>query len=228
MDVLWAALAGMLVYLDTTAVAQVMICQPLIVCPLWGLAAGQPEIGILFGIVFQLIWLGNLPVGAAKFPEGNVGALVATAIAVQTPPLAAGFNWSVLTAAALTGILTAHFGAEATLAVRKLLTSLAPQVVAAAVAGETARFARLFWGAIGLHAAAGFALTAAGYLLGLEIILPLWSKLFAAGSAPLAGLWPGLLGVGAAVIISRFVRRGTRTWFGTALGVGLAAGALWL
>ena len=53
-----------------------MICQPLIACPLWGILVGRPEIGLFFGVVFQLIWLGNLQIGAAKFPEGNIGAFV--------------------------------------------------------------------------------------------------------------------------------------------------------
>lgn len=230
MDAFWAALAGIVVYLDTTAVAQIMICQPLIICPLWGLAAGQPEIGILFGTAFQLLWLGNLPVGSAKFPEGNVGALVATAIAVKAA--GNGLDWSILAAAALTGVITARGGAEVTNVLRRILAAHAPRIVTAAAAGDAGRFNRLFWGAVGLHATAGFILTLSGCLFGSSVVLPLWSRLGSIQeSLPhivAQGIWPGLLGAGTAVIISRFVKRGTRYWYVGALACGLVVGALWL
>jgi PTS system mannose-specific IIC component len=232
------ALAGMLVYLDTTAIAQLMISQPLIACPLWGLIVGRPEIGLFFGVIFQLIWLGSLPVGAAKFPEGNVGSLVATALAATIPPTPDGSPaWIVLTIAAFIGIVTALIGAEVTPQVRKLLGRVCCKVVDAANEGNRARFSKFFAAALGLHAATGFALAGVSFLIG-KWLLSLYlgdlstvgvnAALIAQTDKFLSALWPVFLGAGVAVISARFVRKATVKWFVLVVAAGLAAGWLCL
>ncbi len=232
------ALAGTIVYLDTTAIAQLMICQPIIACPLWGLIVGRPEIGLFFGVGFQLLWLGNLPVGAAKFPEGNLGAFVATALAARIPPASSGDPaWIVLTIATFIGIITAHFGAEVTPLVRRIMNGFAPRVIAAAQAGNSQRFRNIFAEAVAVHALAGFLFTALAFLIGKWIFALYLGHFALAGLNPalidqtdalLSGLWPGLLGVGVAVLIGRFVKRENISWFGAAAAVGILAGWLWL
>jgi mannose/fructose/N-acetylgalactosamine-specific phosphotransferase system component IIC len=226
MSWLWAAVAGMVVYLDTTAVAQIMICQPIIACPVWGWIAGRLDVGILFGIIFQLLWSGSLPVGASKFPEGNVGALTATALAVNAASVGGNeLPWLALTLAILIGVVIAYAGAEVTALVRRLMVGYAPRVTAAAEAGDNVRFSFLFAGAVGIHALAGLLLTAAGLLAG-NIVL----KIVNGGAAPelFRGVWPIMLGAGAAVVVSRFAKRGRLRWFLGALALGLGGGWLWL
>lgn len=225
MSLCWAAVAGMIVYLDTTAVAQIMICQPIIACPLWGWIAGRWDVGILFGIIFQLLWSGSLPVGAAKFPEGNVGALVATALAVNAAGSGSELPWLALTLAITVGIVVAYTGAEVTVIVRRMMTTLAPQIATAAEAGDGARFRLRFWGALGVHAAAGLLLSALGLVVGYRVLG--LSRLVDANI--FSGIWPAMLGIGAAVIISRFVKRSNSGWFWGALAAGLGGGLLlWL
>jgi len=236
--VLWVALTGAIVYLDTTAVAQIMICQPLIVCPLWGLIVGRPEIGLFFGVAFQLLWLGSFPVGAARFPEGNIGALVATAVAAGIPAAENGQPaWIVLTLATVVGILTAHLGSEVTPLVRKLMSRYSPQVVKAAQEGRRRRFALLYFGAVGIHAGAGFLLTALAFLVGKWIFalylgpfaaLGLSEALVAQTDRMLSGIWPALLGAGAAIVAGRFVQRVSAKWFVLSLAAGLGVGWLCL
>ena len=226
MSWIWAAVAGMVVYLDTTAVAQIMICQPVIACPLWGWMAGRLDVGILFGIIFQLLWSGSLPVGASKFPEGNVGALTATALAVNAASVGGNeLPWLALTLAILIGVVIAYAGAEVTALVRRLMVGYAPRVTAAAEAGDNVRFSFLFAGAVGIHALAGLLLTAAGLLAG-NIVL----KIVNGGAAPelFRGVWPIMLGAGAAVVVSRFAKRGRLRWFYAALALGVGGGWLWL
>jgi mannose/fructose/N-acetylgalactosamine-specific phosphotransferase system component IIC len=226
MSWIWAAVAGMVVYLDTTAVAQIMICQPVIACPLWGWMAGRLDVGILFGIIFQLLWSGSLPVGASKFPEGNVGALTATALAVNAAQAAGNeLPWFAFTLAILIGLIIAYAGAEVTAFVRRLMVGYAPRVVTAAEAGDNARFSLLFAGAVGIHALAGLLLTAAGLLVG-SILLK--SVNGGAAQEVFHGIWPVMLGAGAAVVVSRFVKRGRLRWFYAALALGVGGGWLWL
>lgn len=230
LEALGIGLAGAIVYLDTTAVAQIMICQPLVACGLWGVIAGNPQTGIFFGIAFQLLWLGSLPVGAVKFPEGNLGALIATGIAISLAEAGGLPSWIVLASAALIGLVAAYLGAEMTTQVRRIMTTHAARIVEAARGGEAKRFRRLFAGAIGIHAAAGFLFTVVLFVAGRTLlhvglksqtIPPSWES-------ALAGLWPGLLGVGVAVIAARLVTK--RTWpaFAIPLAVILLMGWRWL
>ncbi|MBI5058398.1 PTS sugar transporter subunit IIC [candidate division KSB1 bacterium] len=231
-----AALAGMVVYLDTTAVGQLMICQPLIACPLYGLLMGRPEIGLFFGVGFQLLWLGSLPIGAAKFPEGNVGALIATATAASVPATAAGEPaWFVLAIATMAGVLASYLGGEATPLVRKAMNHVAPRVVSAAAADDRLQFRLLVLGAVAIHALTGALLALVGYGFG-RALLALYLGDYAALGVPtsiveatdslFSGLWPGLLGAGAAVLFARFVRKRNVVAYG--LIAASAGGLAWL
>lgn len=238
MEAVWIALAGAVVYLDTTAVAQFMISQPLIACPLWGLIVGRPEIGLFFGVAFQLVWMGSLPVGAARFPEGNVGALVATALAARVAPVEGGMPaWITLTIAALVGILTAYAGSHVTPLVRRFLVGYADRVVAAAVARQRAQVSALFAGALGVHILAGFLLTMISFLAGQWIFSLYLGDFSTAGVSPavvagtdrlLSAIWPGLLGAGVAVMMHRFVQRSSLPLYAGAAVTGIVLGWLWL
>jgi mannose/fructose/N-acetylgalactosamine-specific phosphotransferase system component IIC len=238
LQAVWLSLAGALVYLDTTAVAQFMICQPLIACPLWGWLVGRPEIGLFFGVAFQLLYLGSLPIGAARFPEGNVGALVATALAARVPAGAAGEPaWLTLAVATLVGVLTAHAGSRWTPVIRHLLAGYSGRVVEAARAGRRARFTSLFLGAIGVHALGGFLLTFVMFWVGKAILALYLGNFATAGISPavvaqtdryLSGLWPGFVGAGVAVVAARYVHRATLPYFVLAAAVAFGAGWLWL
>ena len=226
MSWIWVALAGTVVYLDTTAVAQFMICQPLIACPLWGIIAGRPEIGLFFGITFQLLWLGSLPVGATKFPEGNTGALIATAIAINHAPAATpDLPGLILLISALIGIAAAFSGSEVTAVVRKMLAGLSDRLIVAAEAGHSGTFNRLFLGAAGVHALAGFLLTSVFYFVGSQLVMRVPDGAF---TESLSGFGPAMLGAGIAVIASRFVRKANVIWFLIALTIGVGGGFLWL
>jgi mannose/fructose/N-acetylgalactosamine-specific phosphotransferase system component IIC len=234
-ETVWVALAGMIVFLDTTAVAQSMICQPIIACPLFGILAGRPEIGLFFGVTFQLLFSGTLPVGAAKFAEGNVGALIATAVAVQVPPLRTGEPaWLVIFLGVLVGVLVAQLGKELTPTVRRVMNGYAPRILSAAMAGRSARFSVLYVGAIGINAVAGFAFTGLCFLAG-KWILSFYVGHLASGGLSVAlaeltdnllsGLWPGLLGVGVAVFAHRFLRKSNLAFFAVSAAI---VGGAWL
>lgn len=229
MSALWVGIAGMIVYLDTTAIAQFMICQPLIVCPVWGLLTGQPFVGLFFGITFQLLWLGSLPVGAAKFPEGGLGAFVATAVA------ASAFNqgkseaaWLLLAGAAVIGILVAHVGREIAPFIRRRMAAHTARVVASAADGRDRRFSLLISAAIGMHALTGFIFSIVCFVAGVRLLSLLQSAAGSMDLAPLSGIWPGLLGAGTAVLVGRFIKRPQFVKFFAAFAVILIAGWLWL
>ncbi|MFO7768285.1 MAG: PTS sugar transporter subunit IIC [bacterium] len=69
------AAAGALAAADTTAFFQGMIHQPLVISTLLGAALGLPAEGAYAGALLQLLWISELPIGAAVFPDvGSVSA----------------------------------------------------------------------------------------------------------------------------------------------------------
>ncbi len=83
MEIFWAALLGALLTLDTTAMLQILISQPLFACTLIGWVCGDLTIGMHIGILMQLLWLADIPAGAYLVPEGNSGSIIAAILAVN-------------------------------------------------------------------------------------------------------------------------------------------------
>lgn len=81
-DIFLASLWGGIVSLDTTALMQIMVSRPLVSCSIIGLILGNFPLGFLIGIVSELLYISELPVGAAKFAESNVGSTTAATIAI--------------------------------------------------------------------------------------------------------------------------------------------------
>ena len=75
------ALIGGLIGLDRTAVGQFMISQPIVAAPLTGWMLGDPIAGIIIGVVLELIWVLDMPIGAFVPADATISAVSATAIA---------------------------------------------------------------------------------------------------------------------------------------------------
>lgn len=79
MNVAGTALVVGALGLDQTAVAQVMISQPLVGGAILGWSAGDPAAGLLAGAFFQFLCLTELPVGASVPPDGALAGLIGVA-----------------------------------------------------------------------------------------------------------------------------------------------------
>lgn len=62
----WFEISLLLAFLslDVAAVGQFMVSRPIVVGPLVGWLLGHPNIGLEMGALIELIWIGDLPVGA--------------------------------------------------------------------------------------------------------------------------------------------------------------------
>lgn len=78
---LGTAVVGGLIGLDRTAFGQFMISQPIVAGPLTGWALGDPTAGVVIGVVLELIWVMDMPVGTFVPADSTVSAVSATAIA---------------------------------------------------------------------------------------------------------------------------------------------------
>ncbi len=73
---------GSVVYADTEAVGQFVISQPLISCTIAGIILGNMVVGLTIGILLQLPYLVEFPIGGSKVSLGNMGAYIAAGLAV--------------------------------------------------------------------------------------------------------------------------------------------------
>ncbi|HJT25458.1 MAG TPA: PTS sugar transporter subunit IIC, partial [bacterium] len=62
----WFPVALLMAFLslDETAVGQFMVSRPIVVGPLVGWLIGRTDIGLDMGALIELIWIGDVPVGA--------------------------------------------------------------------------------------------------------------------------------------------------------------------
>ncbi|MBN1407727.1 MAG: PTS sugar transporter subunit IIC [Calditrichaceae bacterium] len=111
-------LIGALISLDTVAVFQILISQPIVACTLIGWLSNDPMTGIHIGLLMQLIWISTLPVGAVTFPDGNLGAIIAAIIAVNTIDIIPQYKSLVILFSVLFGLFMSFIGAHALNTVR--------------------------------------------------------------------------------------------------------------
>lgn len=112
-------LIGALISLDSVAVFQILISQPIVACTLIGWLSNDPMTGIHIGLLMQLIWISTLPVGAVTFPDGNLGAIIATIIAVISVDMIPEYKSLVMLFSIVFGLLMSFLGAHTLNTVRR-------------------------------------------------------------------------------------------------------------
>jgi len=112
-----------LIAMDTTSGPQVLISEPVVTCSLLGLVFGMPLTGLKLGVFFQLLWLGYLPLGAARLTDGNMGSFISAAGLFAATGMV-GPDEAVLRAsmlpAMLFGMVAAYLGMHLTHTVRAM------------------------------------------------------------------------------------------------------------
>ncbi len=147
MDLLeWSILAtiGAIVFLDAWPIGQTMLSRPIVTGPLAGLALGDPGEGAFWGAVFEAVYLGVLPVGAARYPDAGLAALVGTVVAVAGPGTeAAGYLVAVAVVAGELGdrvtLIQRRWKGRAAMRVRRRVAEGDLRAPGRAIAGALAR-----------------------------------------------------------------------------------------
>jgi PTS system mannose-specific IIC component len=106
------SLFGALLMLDTKALFQVLISQPLVACTLIGWLTNDIALGLHIGFLMQLLWLSNLPVGAALVPEGNLASIVAAGLVIQLNHQFGDYTNFIILIAALYALGVSWIGAK--------------------------------------------------------------------------------------------------------------------
>ncbi len=104
LDALPIALLGAILGLDVVSFPQAMISRPIVAATIAGAFIGEPERGLLIGVVLELIALDTLPFGASRYPEWGSAGVVGGALYASQPP----GMYGALPAAMLAALLTAN------------------------------------------------------------------------------------------------------------------------
>jgi len=92
------AFVGALIGLDHIAVGQFMVAQPVVGAVAVAWLVGEPLLGVWSALTFQLLWAGQLPIGAYVPPNAAITAIAAVGIAA---PGSLPFSSRMVLAAAL-------------------------------------------------------------------------------------------------------------------------------
>lgn len=77
---LWLALLGGVMGLDTVSCVQSMISRPIVVGPLAGALLGDPVSGMYAGVLLELVSLNQLPIGASRGWDTGPATVAASAV----------------------------------------------------------------------------------------------------------------------------------------------------
>ncbi len=228
-EILRLALVGGIVGLDTTAAFQIMICQPLVGGLLTGWALGDPVTGAFVGLLFQGFYLAEIPAGGRIFPDGNLAAVQAAALAVYgqnhlgLPPatsLLISFIWS---------IPAALFFGQAIVWTRKLHAAYLPAFDRFVEADRRGAVNLLFGWIVAENFLISAALTIILFIIGravFQLLSPLLlsNDLIKSWGSVLRG---GLLGAGCAVIFAVLVGPGRNRKILWGMGAAAVSAVIW-
>ena len=99
-SVLGLSLVGGCVVLARTAFLQSSIARPLVGASLAGSVLGEPALGLWCGLLLELLWLTDAPMGAALPPDDALAGVLAAAFAWAAPE-----TWAIDVRAALGVVL---------------------------------------------------------------------------------------------------------------------------
>src|SRR5688500_20227210 len=105
--------------LDVVSFPQAMISRPIVAATMAGAFIGEPERGLLVGVVLGLIALDTLPFGASRYPEWGSAGVVGGALSAAQPPGMPG----ALPASLLAALLTASISSWSMVMLRRIIAA---------------------------------------------------------------------------------------------------------
>lgn len=81
-EIILVSVTGGVIALDRTALFQIMISRPIVAAPLIGVVLGDPLTGIKAGLVTELLWIGQLPLGASIPPDETMASILVSAMSI--------------------------------------------------------------------------------------------------------------------------------------------------
>ncbi len=119
MELIGISLLFGLICLDQKYALQLGVSQPLITSMILGGLTGEFVPSMYFGAIIQLFWLGNLPIGASKIPDGNIASVIGAYIYLHFAHHNIAAHGFILFVAVFTTVLLSFAGSEMDIWLRK-------------------------------------------------------------------------------------------------------------
>lgn len=222
MDVLLFFLMGGVVSADTDAAWQSMVSQPLISCSIAGLLMGDLALGSVVGMLLQLPYLAELPVGGARVSLGNLGAFISAGLAVKLNQAFPGQTNLILLFTILYGVALSRVSIPLQNWNRRLNLILVNQADLAAENGDITKISRLNYLGVLNSLFFGILFSAIFFFSGKYIVQSAIISFPFKTSLPF--LKPTLLGAGLGAMFWLFLKRTTFRY--TLIGTVMSAIAL--
>ena len=211
-EILLISLIAGIVSIDTTSGWQVMISQPVVSCPIIGLIFGDPQLGLWMGMLLELPWLINIPLGGTHGSEGNLGAVVATTLSIYFKSNEVNTENIVIIISIMYSLVISRAGAYLVEYVRRANLALIHAADRAASRADLKKITQLNYIGVIYSFLSGFFLVGIGFTAGVILLKPLAAFIhpefnFAFGMAKY-----GLLGLGIGAVATLFINRKTK-WF---------------
>ncbi len=206
------AFFGGIIAIDTAAAWQIMISQPIVSCTIIGLIFGQPEIGILVGILLELPWLINIPSGGAHGSEGNLGAVVAAALSSYLFSRNINTDNIIIIFSIIYCMGISRIGSLLVDLLRKVNLNLAHDADHAVENANFGKITRLNLTGIFYMFIMGFLLTGFGFGLGIFLLKPLINFIHSDFDRAFEMAKYGILGLGFGTAATLFLTKDTK-WY---------------
>ncbi len=163
--------------MDTSAAFQVLISQPLIACTAIGLFLNEPALGLQMGLLTQLLWVGNLPVGAAVVPAGNPASVIAAIVVIKLKEEIPDLNYILILAALVYGLILSYLGSKIVKQNRKWNVWFFNKAVMLVEKGRGDKIGYLNWSALFLQFALAFCTILFASYAGVQVAAPILRKI---------------------------------------------------
>ncbi len=168
------SLLGAVLGLDVVSFPQAMLSRPLVAATLTGALMGEPERGLVLGVILECFALESLPVGASRYPEWGSSSVVGGALASHPGASGAG----ALLLAVIATLAWAWVGGWSMVQLRRLNAAWARTRHEAVAHGSRRTIVGLQLYGMTADLARGAVMTAIGITIGaplMRLAIPLWS-----------------------------------------------------
>ena len=197
--------------MDTTATFQILVSQPIVACTVIGFLAGDAAMGLHIGLLLQLLWLSDLPVGATLVPAGNYAAIVSAAVAVELNKYFPEKHYLIILTIVIYAMMLSYLGAKMTKLNRNWNTYFFNKAVQHVESGNTRAITLINYQALVIHFLIAFILVISGIVIGNSVIGLIAGELGTVWNEKARFIEVALLGTGAGLTLSLFKRHEIKT-----------------
>jgi PTS system mannose-specific IIC component len=215
--ILAISLLGGLISLDHRAALSFMISQPICGGLLTGLLLGSPAEGLLVGTIFQVMFLGFVPIRGEKIPDVPLGGLAASACYIISLQRLGGHLASegiLLLGSLFFGLLISLIGYGFYRVWESKTWALFKIAMESALTGRFKRAKAIHLSALIFHFLYGFILLVSLVPLGTALITMVCSRLGAEPGGSINALQYIVPFIGAGSLIRLYFSKSKAFWFG--------------